>query len=277
MLFLATAVTTTVAGSWVAAAWYGSTPSQSWLQFILAGWVFSVPLMAILGVHETGHYLAARRRNLDVSPPYFIPAIPPVGTFGAFIKIKSPIPSKKVLIEVGSWGPLAGSLVAIPILIVGLHFSEIRSVPPASGGISVNFGSSLILEGLYLWRFGELSSHASIVLHPTAMAGWFGLFITALNLLPMGQLDGGHVIYALLGPRRAQLISFCVFAILVPMGVFLWLGWLLFAALSLVIGLRHPPPLDPYTPLDRAGRVLGWIAVVLFVLTFIPAPISVVG
>lgn len=271
-LFAATVVTTTVAGSW-----YVSSPSQSWLLSILSGWVFSVPLMTILAVHETGHYLAARRRNLDVSPPYFIPAIPPVGTFGAFIKIRSPIPSKKVLIEVGAWGPLAGSLVAIPILIVGSFFSEIRAVPPVSEGFSVHFGSSLILEGLFLLRFGELSSHASIYLHPTAMAGWFGLFITALNLLPMGQLDGGHVVYALFGPRRAQLISFCVFVVLLPLGVLLWPGWLLFAVLALVIGLRHPPPLDPYTPLDKTGRVLGWIAIVLFVLTFIPAPISVVG
>lgn len=272
LLFLATVMTTTVAGSL-----YVTSPSQSWIWSVLDGWVFSVPLMTILAVHEMGHYLAGRRRHLEVSPPYFIPAIPPVGTFGAFIKIRSPIPSKKVLIEVGSWGPLAGSMVALPLLVIGSFYSEIRSAPPPTEGISINFGTSLILEGLFLLRFGELSTSASIYLHPTAMAAWFGLFITALNLLPMGQLDGGHVVYALFGPRRAQFISFSVFIGLMPLGVFLWPGWLLFAVLALVIGLRHPPPLDPYTPLDRTGRILGWMAIVLFILTFIPAPISVVG
>jgi membrane-associated protease RseP (regulator of RpoE activity) len=264
-------VTTTVAGSL-----YVTDPTEDWLGNVLRGWVFSVPLMAILLVHEMGHYLAARRRRLDVSPPYFIPAIPPVGTFGAFIKIRSAIPSKKVLIEVGSWGPLAGSMVAVPVLILGSCLSEIRSVPSTTDGISIHFGTSLILEALFFLRFGEFSSSTSIYLHPTAMAAWYGLFITALNLLPMGQLDGGHVIYALFGPRKAQVISFAVFVGLIPLGALLWPGWLLFGILALFIGLRHPEPVDPYTPLDRSGRILGWTAIVLFVLTFIPAPISVV-
>jgi membrane-associated protease RseP (regulator of RpoE activity) len=231
--------------------------------------------MSILLVHEMGHYMAAKRRHLDVSPPYFIPAIPPVGTFGAFIKIRSPIPSKKVLIEVGSWGPIAGTLVAIPLLVVGSFFSEMRPSPPQTEGVAVHFGTSLILELLFLLRFGTLSSQATIVLHPTAMAAWYGLFITALNLLPLGQLDGGHVVYALFGPRRAQLISFAVFACLVPAAFLFWPGWLLFAVLAVIIGLRHPPPLDPYTPLDRNARVLGWFSMFLLLLTFIPAPITI--
>lgn len=252
-------------------------PARSWTQAFLDGWVFSVPLMAILLVHEMGHYLAARRRYLNVSPPYFIPAIPPVGTFGAFIKIRSPIPSKRVLIEVGAWGPLAGSIVAIPLLVIGSFFSEVRPIPQQTEGIAVHFGTSIILELLFLLRFGHLSFDASIFLHPTAMAAWFGLFITALNLLPMGQLDGGHVIYALFGQRRAQFISIAVFACLIPLGILYWPGWLLFATLALILGLRHPPPLDPYTPLDRRGRLLGWVSIVLFLVTFMPVPITVVG
>ncbi|MFH1112904.1 MAG: site-2 protease family protein [Pseudomonadota bacterium] len=272
MLFIATLFTTTFAG-----AWYVNEPSESLVSFFLGGWVFSMPLMLILFVHEMGHYIAARRRFLDVSPPYFIPAIPPVGTFGAFIKIKSPIPNKRVLMEVGASGPIAGSLVAIPLLAFGSMYSEVRQVTGPVEGNAIHFGTSLILELLLYLRFGELPGQATVFLHPTAMAAWFGLFITALNLLPMGQLDGGHVVYALLGPRRARIVSFAVFACLVPLGIWLWLGWLLFGTLAMFIGLRHPPPLDPYMPLDRNGHVMGWIAIVLFAMTFIPAPITVVG
>jgi membrane-associated protease RseP (regulator of RpoE activity) len=264
--------TTTFAG-----AFYVKEPSESWIMFFLNGWVFSVPLMLILFVHEMGHYIAARRRFLDVSPPFFIPAIPPVGTFGAFIKIRSPIPNKKVLMEVGASGPIAGSIVAIPLLVIGSLYSEARATTGPAQEYAIHFGSSIILELLLYLRFGELPYHASVFLHPTAMAAWFGLFITALNLLPMGQLDGGHVVYALFGPRLARLISFSVFACLIPLGIWLWLGWILFGTLALLIGLRHPPPLDPYTPLDRRRKVLGWIAIFLFAMTFIPAPISVVG
>lgn len=272
MLLVTTFITTTVAG-----AFYVRAPSESWILFFFGGWVFSVPLMSILFVHEMGHYLAAKRRFLDVSPPYFIPAIPPVGTFGAFIKIRSPIPNKRVLMEVGASGPIAGSLVAIPLLVIGSMYSEVKPVTGPVEGNAIHFGTSIILELLLYLRFGDLPYHTTVLLHPTAMAAWFGLFITALNLLPMGQLDGGHVVYALFGPRRAQIISVSVFACLIPLGILFWLGWLLFGALAMFIGLRHPPPLDPYTPLDRYGRVIGWIAIILFAVTFIPAPITITG
>lgn len=271
-MLVVTLFTTTFAG-----AWYADESSDSWLLFFLNGWVFSVPLMAILFVHEMGHYIAARRRYLDVSPPYFIPAIPPVGTFGAFIRIRSPIPNKKVLMEVGASGPIAGSIVAIPLLVIGSLYSEVREATGPPTDLSIHFGTSIILEMLLYLRFGDVPEQAIVFLHPTAQAAWFGLFITALNLLPMGQLDGGHVVYALFGAKRARIVSIVVFACTIPLGIWLWLGWLIFGTLALIIGLRHPPPLDPYTPLDAKGRILGWVAILLFVMTFIPAPISVVG
>jgi len=270
VLFFLTVATTTIAGATI----FVDKPFEGWLLFILRGFYFSGPLMSILLVHEMGHYFTGRRRRLDVTPPYFIPAIPPVGTFGAFIKIRSAITNLKVLVEIGASGPVAGAVLAIPLLYIGLCLSEIRPETTATGA-GFSFGSSLILELLCLIRFGELDS-ASIVLHPTAVAAWFGLFVTAMNLLPIGQLDGGHVVYALLGARRARQISFGAFACLIPMGILLWQGWLVFAILVLFLGLRHPAPFDGYTPLDRNGKILGWTAVILFILTFIPIPISVI-
>lgn len=271
VLFVVTALSTTLAG-----AMYVGGPYESWLSFFLSGWVFSVPLMAILLVHEMGHFLAGRRRRLDITPPYFLPSIPPLGTFGAFIKIRSPIPSREVLVEVGASGPVAGAFVAIPLLAVGLFLSEIRPEVIQPAGLTLTFGSSLILEILCLIRFGQFSFNMTVLLHPTAMAAWFGLFVTAMNLLPMGQLDGGHVVYALFGQRRAKIISFTAFACMIPLGILYWPGWLVFGFLALFLGLRHPPPLDPYTPLDRPHRILGWVAVTLFFLTIVPVPITFV-
>jgi len=267
VLFVATAITTTFVG-----AFYANETYEHWLTFFLRGWVFSVPLMSILVVHEMGHYLAGRRRFMDVTPPYFIPAPPPLGTFGAFIKIKSPIFNRSALVEVGASGPVAGSIVAIPLLVIGLALSEFRPQMVQAQGFS--FGSSIILEVLCLAVFGDFSFNATVLLHPTAMAAWFGLFVTAMNLLPIGQLDGGHVVYGLFGPRAARVISFAAFLLLLPLAI-LWPGWLMFALLVLVLGLRHPPPIDPYTSPSRSARVLGWVAVVLFVMTFILVPIGI--
>lgn len=269
VLFIVTFVTTTVTG-----ALYANSTIDSWVLFFLRGLVFSGPLMSILLVHEMGHYLAARRRFLDVTPPYFLPGIFPAGTFGAFIKIRSPLPDKRALMEVGAAGPIAGSLLAIPLLGLGLYLSEFSPEKHSVQGF--DFGSSLILELMCLIQFGQFSFNSTVLLHPTALAAWFGLFVTAMNLLPIGQLDGGHVMYALFGPRRAHLISLGVFACLIPLGVFVWPGWLVFGLLTFFLGLRHPPPLDPYTPLDRRGRTLGWTAIILFVLTFIPLPVRFV-
>lgn len=253
-----------------------SSSSESWVPWYLSGWVYAAPLMTILLVHEMGHYLAARRRYLDVTPPYFIPAPPPIitGTFGAFIKIRSPITDRRVLVEVGAWGPVAGGLVALPLLALGMFLSSASPGPPPPT-TSLSFGSSLIVELFCLIRFGDISQNLVVSLHPTAMAAWFGLFVTAMNLLPIGQLDGGHVAYALFGPRLGGLISKVAFVLLIPLGIAMWPGWLVFGVLTFFLGIRHPPPLDPVTPLDRKGRLLGWVAVILFVLTFVPVPFAI--
>jgi membrane-associated protease RseP (regulator of RpoE activity) len=268
-LFAVTFLTATVAGSI-----YANVKTDDIITYLMGGWVFSVPLMTILLTHEMGHYLFGRRHYLDVTPPYFIPAPPPLGTFGAFIRIRSPIPDRQTLIEVGACGPIAGALVAIPMLILGMGLSEATpAVEPAKG---FALGSSIILELFSLIRFGHFTSDANVVLHPTALAAWFGLFVTAMNLLPIGQLDGGHVIYALFGPRWAGNISLIVFALLIPCGILLWPGWFVFALLAFVLGLRHPPPLNSYAPLEQSGYLLGWSAILLFVLAFIPVPISII-
>ena len=264
-------ITTTAVGGL-----YANDKFDSWPMFFLNGLVFSIPLMTILFVHEMGHYMAGRRRGLNVTLPYFIPSIPPLGTFGAFIKVRSFIPNKKILMELGAWGPLSGAAVGIPLLFLGLWLSEVHP-KTYSPEIGISFGTSLILEIGCLLRFGEFSFNNMIILHPTAMAAWFGLFVTAMNLLPMGQLDGGHVIYSLFGSRVSRIITFSVFGALIPLGMFLWHGWLVFGALTLLLGLRHPPTLDEYTSLDKSGRLTGYAAIALFILTFVPAPISVTG
>jgi membrane-associated protease RseP (regulator of RpoE activity) len=271
VLFVVTMITTTAVG----ALYSDGLPDNLWdfvLGGFLKGWVFSVPLMLILLVHEMGHYLTGRFRRLDVTPPYFLPAPPPLGTFGAFIKIRSPITNRRVLVEVGASGPLAGAAVAIPLLFLGLSMSRIS--PGAAPDQGFSLGSSLILELSSVISFGHLTSNITVMLHPTALAAWFGLFVTAMNLLPIGQLDGGHVVYALFGPRVAGYVSLGMFGLLIPMGILVWPGWLVFGALAFFLGLRHPPPLDPYMPLDRSGRRIGWAALVLFFLTFIPVPFS---
>jgi len=268
-LFVVTFLTATVAGSL-----YADVKTDGIITYLMGGWVFSVPLMAILLTHEMGHYLFGRRHYLDVTPPYFIPAPPPLGTFGAFIRIRSPIPDRQTLIEVGACGPIAGALVALPILMLGMVLSEAKPIVEPAKGFAL--GSSIILELFSLIRFGHLTSDAHVALHPTALAAWFGLFVTAMNLLPIGQLDGGHVIYALFGQRAAGKISIIVFAVLIPCGILLWPGWFVFALLAFLLGLKHPPPLDPYVPLERSGYLLGWFAIVLFILAFIPVPISVI-
>jgi membrane-associated protease RseP (regulator of RpoE activity) len=269
LLFAATFCAVTFAGSLYASEW------TEWsFGAFLRGWVFSVPLMSILLVHEMGHFLAGRRRNLEVTPPYFLPAPPPLGTFGAFIKIKSFIPDRNALMEVGAAGPLAGSVVAIPMLFVGIWLSRME---PSSGGAreGLVLGSSLLLEIACWLRFGEFSFTGDVFLHPTALASWFGLFVTAMNLLPIGQLDGGHVVYALFGGRAARLVSIVGFCALIPLGAFLWHGWLVFCLIVLVgLGLKHPPPLYEWEPLGPRGRALGWCCVALLILTFVPAPIS---
>ena len=233
---------------------------------------FSFTLLLILGAHEMGHYLVSRRHHLDVTLPYFIPA-PPIpfiiGTFGAFIRIRSPIRDKRALLDVGCAGPLTGVLVSIPVILMGLKLSTVTVI--GGGEETLTLGEPLLFKLLSWLALGPMTPEQNVILHPVAFAGWIGLLVTALNLIPVGQLDGGHVAYALF-PEYHRYISLGVLGLLVVCGVMFWQGWLLWAVLLAFLGWRHPPPYQFWVPLDRRRRVLGIITIVVFVLTFSPAP-----
>jgi membrane-associated protease RseP (regulator of RpoE activity) len=266
-LLLATVVTTVIAG----ALQQGVNPLET-PKLLYTGIPFSFTLLLILGAHEMGHYLVSRRHHLDVTLPYFIPA-PPIpfiiGTFGAFIRIRSPIRDKRALLDVGCSGPLIGVLVSIPVILIGLKLSTITI---SSGGEeTITLGEPLLFRLLSRLALGPMTPEQNVILHPVAFAGWIGLLVTALNLIPVGQLDGGHVAYALF-PEYHRYISLGVLGLLVVCGVVFWSGWLLWAVLLVFLGWRHPPPYEFWVPLDRRRRVLGVITIVVFGLTFSPAP-----
>lgn len=264
----------------------GPTP-RSWLLFSLllvatlittylsGGFLFSISLILILGAHEFGHYWASRRNGVRSTLPYFIPA-PPVfiaGTFGAFIQIKQAIPNRKVLMQIGSAGPIAGFIVALPTLMYGLSLSK---VTPVLGIEGINFGSSLILNFCSEWVLGvnPQSSEFNIHLHPIALAGWIGMFVTALNLIPIGQLDGGHIIFALF-PDRHVLLGRVFYGVLFPLGYF-WSGWFFWAVMIALMGFKTAPLTDETEELGPKEKLLGVISTVIFILTFIPVPFSVI-
>lgn len=267
VLFLLTLVTTTMAG----AMQNGVDPlSNPWE--IYSGLPFAVTLMTILLVHEMGHYLTSRYHGVQATLPYFIPAPSFIGTFGAFIKMKSPPPDRRSLFDVAAAGPLAGLALAIPAVIVGLRLSTV-SPDEKAGGIAL--GSSLLLSFLSQITLGILPDDANIVMHPIGFAGWIGLLVTAMNLLPVGQLDGGHVIYALFGERYIWVSRVALVAIFSLGFLRWWDGWLIWGILLLFMRLRHPPPLDPYTALDPKRKFMGWLMLAIFAVTFIPIPFSI--
>ena len=241
--------------------------------FLAGGLLFSISLLLILGAHEFGHYWASKKNGVQSTLPYFIPA-PPIfiaGTFGAFIQIKQRIPNRMVLMEIGAAGPIMGFVVALPMLILGLYLS---SVTPSIGMGSINFGSSLILNFCSQLVLGvdPSSPDINIHLHPIAFAGWIGMLITALNLMPVGQLDGGHIIYAI-APGKHSVIGKIFFAGLFPLGYF-WPGWFFWAAMIALMGFKTAPLKEDVEKIKLTHIVLGSISMVIFILTFIPIPFS---
>jgi membrane-associated protease RseP (regulator of RpoE activity) len=228
--------------------------------------------MLILSAHEFGHYLASRRVSVESTLPFFIPAPPPVGTFGAIIKMRSTVTNRKALMAIGAAGPVAGFLVALPVVILGLHLSTYGVSQPQDSGFAL--GPSLLFSLLTRAVMGVSPADYDVYLHPVAFAGWWGFFITALNLLPIGQTDGGHVIYSVFG-KHHRWVSQAVFFILLPMGFFLWPGWLMWAVVMLVLRLRHPPLLDESTELETKYKLLGVLVLLIFVLTFVPTPFQI--
>ncbi|MEO0079953.1 MAG: site-2 protease family protein [candidate division WOR-3 bacterium] len=245
----------------------GGNPFRNPLELHL-GLPFSLGIILVLGSHELAHYLVARRHGVDATPPYFLPVPHPMtGTMGAFIKIRSPVPSRSALVRVGIAGPLTGFLVAIPVSAVGLALSRVIELGTAPG---MRLGSPLLFELLSRLFHGNPGPGRDVLLHPLAFAGWLGFFVTALNLLPVGQLDGGHIAYAVLG-RRYRLFRWFVLGALLLLGIF-WLGWPFWALLVTMLGLRHPPPLDDITPLSRTDWFLVALALAILILVFMPIP-----
>ncbi|HWG92127.1 MAG TPA: site-2 protease family protein [Candidatus Thermoplasmatota archaeon] len=302
LLFLLTWVTTTTAGAamyfsyananldqgaYTFGEWWGLMFSP--MNFLWGFVFFAFPLMLILGVHEMGHYYMTRKHGMDATLPYFIPVPPfftlPIGTMGAFISMREPIPNRKALLDIGASGPIAGFVVAVPVILAGLFLMKFDGpvivTGDAASGESLSLGLPLLYQLLQM-PFGFSESQ---MIHPTAFAGWVGLFVTAINLLPAGQLDGGHIASALLGDK-ARYLSYGAMATLILLGFgipFLppewgltagYSGWLIFALLIAFMGLRHPPTLNGITPLDRKRQIWAWITFSLILLCFTPVPIS---
>lgn len=278
VLLAMTIATTMTAGAllWVAYVG-GSTLSAD--DFFYGGLEFSLPLLLILGGHELAHYLVAKRHHVDASLPFFIPVPPPFilfGTFGAFISLREPIPDKKALLDIGASGPLAGFVIALPVTFLGLFLSahapvlSVANCGPTVFGVPYgNFG----IGGSLFWYVIGLFGPAGLLnLSPVALAGWVGLLVTAINLLPAGQLDGGHVFRALLGDR-SRYVSYAAVALLFLLGILAYQGWLIFGVLILFLGMRHPPPLNDLTPLDPKRLGVGLVVVGILLSGFVLVPI----
>ncbi len=269
LLFIATAISVSIVPGWITEGNRIFTDTSVFLHWQR----FAIPLLLILLFHEFGHYLAARRRGIRVSLPYFLPAPTLIGTFGAFIKSNSPFPSRRDLLEVGAFGPIAGFVVAVAVLAIALGDVTYRLAPANVAEVG-NLIEPLIMRLMeaVVWTHPAPEGY-NIYLqdNPMIFAAWVGLVVTALNLLPVGQLDGGHIVYAL-SPRHHYWISRLVFAALIGFGL-MWEGWWIWSVMIFfVIRFKHPPTLNDYEPLDRRSRWIGWTAIAIFILTFSPVP-----
>ena len=271
LLFMATLATTTWAGALHAGVNLLQHPGR-----FTVGLPYSLGLLLILGAHELGHYFTAKAHGIRVTPPYFIPVPFALGTFGAFIKIRSLTPNRRALFDVAVAGPLAGLVFAIPALLIGLRFSEV--LPEGGvfglGHAGVNPSSSVLLACLAKLSLGAsvLEGH-HLLLHPLAFAGWLGLIVTALNLLPIGQLDGGHISHALFGSRNARGISMVAMVSLFLLALFVWPGLMLWALLVFFIaGTQDPPAANDLTPVGPLRKALGYFTFLLLLLIIVPVP-----
>jgi membrane-associated protease RseP (regulator of RpoE activity) len=283
----------------------GSTMQIIWA-LIKSGWPFAISLLAILSAHEFGHYFAGKKNGVDVTLPFFIPfPFSSFGTMGAFINMRSLPRNRRVLFDIAISGPLSGLVISILVLLIGLNLSEVHALPIAvdnAAGLQME-GSSLLYLLLKYLSFGKLLPQLTsqnglsltanwfqyfftatpfpwgaqdVMLHPVAWAGWAGLFVTAINLLPVGQLDGGHIFQTVFGKRLAQIVFPIIIGGLALLGVF-WRGWWLWAGILFFMGRRYADPLDQVTQLDPKRKWLGYLAILVFVITFIPVPITIVG
>ncbi len=280
-LFLGTVVTTTSVGASHYGSFYqgfsrGELPFSIW-ELLIRGLWYSVSILAILGCHEMGHYLACRYYGIAASRPYFLPIpLPLTGTLGAFIRIRQPITGKRELFDIGIAGPIAGFVIAVPVLFIGMYLSRVDEIPPDVEGGLVWLGEPLLFKAAVWLTFGQIADGFTVTMHPMAFAAWFGLLATALNLFPIGQLDGGHISYAVLG-RKSTAVTLVTVVCLI--GLAYWsLSWAAWAVLTvlmlLVFGPHHPRTADEAVPLDPTRKALAAFAVIMFILCFTPAPIE---
>jgi membrane-associated protease RseP (regulator of RpoE activity) len=292
ILFFVTLVTTFISGFFQGGS-------------ISSGISFSAALIFILGTHEMGHFLYGRKYGVNITPPYFIPAPPfisPIGTFGAFIKIKSPISTKRALFDIGIAGPLAGIIAAIPIIIVGIKLSTVVETTSKSLDHGLTLGSPLIFSLISDSIIGKIPEGYDLLLHPVAFAGWIGLFVTALNLIPAGQLDGGHIMYSIFSTKWHQRTSIIIILVLLLFGIGTkpiiqyfqsdlnattlynykdifdfegWAGWLMWAVLLTFMGTKHPPTMYDDIQLDGKRKFFSLIALFIFIGCFTPMPIRI--
>ena len=273
LLFLATLATTTWAGALHAGVDLLQEPGR-----FAVGLPYSLGLLLILGAHELGHYFTARFHGIDVTPPFFIPVPFALGTFGAFIRIKSLSPNRRALFDVAVAGPLAGLVFAIPALLVGLRLSQVipGEVHTGFGVGGVDIDSSILLALLAKVSLGtSMTGSGHLVLHPLAFAGWLGLVVTALNLIPIGQLDGGHMAHAQFGSRNARGIGIAAMILLFALALFVWPGLLMWAFIVFFLaGTRDMPAANDVTPIGPARQLLGYFTFLLLLLIIAPVPHS---
>lgn len=242
---------------------------------VFGGMAYMATILGILGCHELGHYLACRYYDVDASLPFFLPMpITITGTLGAFIRIREPIPTKRMLFDIGIAGPIAGFLVAVPALLLGLSLSRVVPLPPQFSGYELGEPLLFKIGSWLIW--GHVPDGYSLNMHPIAFAAWFGMLATALNLFPIGQLDGGHISYAVLG-RRSTFVTMAMMAVAIGLSYFYasWIVWtILMVVMLLAFGPRHPRTIDEHVPLDSVRQWLALFALLMFVLCFTPAPIQ---
>ncbi len=293
ILFIATLLSTFWVGSGMAASVLDRPPT------LFDGWIFALPLLLILLCHEFGHYLQARRHGIDVSPPYLIPFPNLFGTMGAFISIRSPIPDRRVLFDISAAGPLAGFLPSVIVLLIGYRLSTVAPAAIDPGMIVYEFGDSLLTLGIQHLTIGPVAEGMEVWIHPVGLAGWVGLFITMLNLIPIGTLDGGHLAYAIFG-RRQWTANRLFLAGMIGLGLtvhWIWATFPIFFTIVIAVLwvimrrtggtgtrfidfwkgllLKHPPVSDE-SPLDSGRRWLGWVCLLIFALCFIPVPLRMI-
>jgi membrane-associated protease RseP (regulator of RpoE activity) len=303
ILFIATVISVLVTGALISPTGLPVNGQPSIWQLLVAALPFTVSFISILTAHEFGHFLMGRYHGVQVSLPYFIPLpiVSGFGTMGAFINMKEQPKNRRILLDIAVAGPLAGLVVTIVVLIIGLSLSQTSTLPAAAStvpGVMME-GNSLLYLALKFLRFGQLLPQPAdyggvapalywlryfftgqpfpfggldVTIHPVAWAGWGGMLITSLNLIPAGQLDGGHVLYVLLGRKRAARLLPVILVLLVGLGFF-WNGWWLWAVLIFLFGRFYAEPLDEITPLDPPRKALAVLAIIIFLLVFIPVPL----